>query len=564
MVSDIKQSRNRQRCLFVSSLHHRKPYPFSQVFGRHSRDVQHKQENIITTSSSLPDRTAQRTMTSPATPSKDIIYAIVDYEDAYVQPTILSALQSFLPANRLRLLDPVTGSDAVPNGAKLLQIRAYEAIDFERAASHPDTSLVNSYVIRKALIRKHFLSVTVDHWVAKHPESSLRRHVMRGEALEVDYAEFLEDALVEAWDLRASLERNEETGSGLTQAHAHASDVGEGSASGAQVDGVARARAQAQDQAQTQGCAALDGNESQHDADAAGVTTGPKSPEHREWWILKPSMSDRGQGIRLFSTMEELQGIFDGWDADEPSSDEEEEDDTLAPRGEDRTDYITTSHLRHFVAQPYIHPPLLLPSCENRKFHIRTYVLCAGAMRVYVCREMLALFAGKPYSAPWEKTSSSDGGDSINDQNYLDAHLTNTCIQGSRADALSVQRFWELGDMPTQQKDDVFSQICEVTGELFEAAARGMTVHFQPLPFAFEAYGLDFLVGGDGNVWLLEVNAFPDFRQTGERLRDTVVAEFWRGAVKYGIGPWAGSGEAGAKSDDDGMVLVRDVDLGRK
>lgn len=489
------------------------------------------QQSTIPTS--LPDRTAEAKH-SEASSSEDIIYAIVDYEDAYVQPIILAALQALIPPQRLRLLPADTDvsssspSPAVPEGAKLLQIRAYEALDFDRALSQPATSLVNSYVIRKALIRKHFLSTTVEHWVAKHPGSVLASHVRRGEALEVDYAEFLEDALVEAWDLRASLERNEGAG-------------GSG---------------------------------------AAG--------EDREWWILKPSMSDRGQGIRLFSTMGELQDIFDGWEADEPSSDEEEEgegeEEEVGGGGEGREgdedggrDYITTSHLRHFVAQPYIHPPLLLPSCGNRKFHIRTYVLCAGAMRVYVCREMLALFAARPYAPPWEKPPGRDDDDDKNNNNgaaYLDAHLTNTCLQGERADALSVQRFWALDDeaaLPRARKEAVFAQVCAAAGELFEAAARGMPVHFQPLPCAFEAYGLDFLVDADGTAWLLEVNAFPDFRQTGERLRDAVVAEFWRGAVRWGVGPWAGvsvggegEGEGEGAGGDEGMVLVRDVDLGRR
>ncbi|KAF3761472.1 sure-like protein [Cryphonectria parasitica EP155] len=438
---------------------------------------------------------------------KDILYAIVDYEDPYVQPIILSALQSLVPPSRLRLLP--ANATAVPPGTKLLQIRAYEAIDFDRAMASPSTSLINSYIIRKALIRKHFLSATVDHWVAKNPTSSLRAHVRRGEAFEVDYAEFLDDALVEAFDLRASLEANEEVGS-----------------------------------------------------DAA---------EKREWWILKPSMSDRGQGIRLFSTMDELQGIFDGWEEDEPSSDdddEEEEEDEDQPgdddNGQHNKDYITTSHLRHFVAQPYIHPPLLLPSCDNRKFHIRTYVLCAGAMRVYVCREMLALFAARPYSPPWETTDPAAAS-------YLDAHLTNTCLQGPRADALSVQRFWDL-DMDPALRQSIFSQICEVSGEVFEAAARVMMVHFQPLPFAFEVYGLDFLVDAAGTPWLLEVNAFPDFKQTGHELRETVVAGFWRGALRLGVGSWAGveDGGAGAEGDDDDddddaqMVLVREIDLGRR
>lgn len=523
---------------------------------------------------SLPVRTAKDRDGTP----EDLIYAIVDYEDAYVQPTILAALQSLIPPSRLRLLPASSSTATLPQGAKFLQIRAYESIDFDYAMTNPSTSLINSYIIRKALIRKHFLDSTVDHWVAKHPESILRKHVKRGEAFEVDYAEFLEDALVEAWDLRAALEKNEEVG--------------------AQADDYAQAEAHAQAQAQAQGCVDGDRSDQYGTVHVSSATGEQKDPKGRDWWILKPSMSDRGQGIRLFSTMEELQGIFDGWEADEPPSDDEfddEEQEHESGNGgnhdddddddHDATGGITASHLRHFVAQPYIHPPLLLPSCDNRKFHIRTYVLCAGAMRVYVCREMLALFAARPYSAPWEKNKNknknktatattttaaglSDDEDEDEDD-YLDAHLTNTCLQGPRADATSVQRFWAL-DMAPQLQDAIFQQICAVTGEIFEAAARGMMVHFQPLPFAFEAYGLDYLVDSSGNAWLLEVNAFPDFKQTGEELRDSVVAEFWKGVARWAVGPWAGLGDGDMGHQermvggDDGMILVRDVDLGRR
>ncbi|KAK7747552.1 hypothetical protein SLS53_001807 [Cytospora paraplurivora] len=461
---------------------------------------------------------------SKAGAAQDAVYAIVDYEDAYVQPIILSALESLVPSDRLCLLPTTESSmpaDQVPEGAKFLQIRAYESIDFDHASEQPAASLINSYVIRKALIRKHFLSSTVDHWVAKHPESPLKKHVKPSESFEVDYAEFLDDSLVEAFDLRASLDRNEE-----------------------------------------QGYAGEDG-----EAQAESGESAPKDPKDREWWILKPSMSDRGQGIRLFSTMEELQGIFDEWEADVPSSDDEDDDNNDDEEAwadgaddnddDDEKDYITTSHLRHFVAQPYIEPPLLLPECDNRKFHIRTYVLCVGALQVYVSRSMLALFAAKPYTPPWDSAPSAD-------EAYLDAHLTNTCVQGARADDASVRRFWDVPGLSAASKDDIFRQVCAVTGEIFEAAARGMMVHFQPLPFAFEVFGLDYLVDAGGRAWLLEVNAFPDFKQTGEGLRG-VVAEFWEGAIRRAVGPFVGLEGRGENGDaDDGMVLVRDIDLGRR
>ena len=52
-----------------------------------------------------------------------------------------------------------------------------------------------------------------------------------------------------------------------------------------------------------------------------------KKPADREWWILKPAMSDKGHGIRLFSTEAEIETIFRQWEeADLSDTDNEEED----------------------------------------------------------------------------------------------------------------------------------------------------------------------------------------------------------------------------------------------
>lgn len=426
-------------------------------------------------------------------PKKSTVKAIVAYEDSYVQPLILEALESLLPKDSIDVSTdwpPSEGSSLsskLPSPeTKVLQITAYESIDFEHAAAHEKTSFINSYMIRKALIRKHYLSTTVDHWVAKNSDSVLKQHVKRSESFEVDYAEFLDDALVEAFDLRESLDRNEEVPD-----------------------------------------------------EKAG---------DREWWILKPGMSDRGQGIRLFSTMDELQAIFDGWEEDRPDSDDEDEgdDETTKESADEDGDYITTSHLRHFVAQPYIDRPLLLPN-NNRKFHIRTYVLCVGSITIYVYKPMLALFAAKPYVAP--HLAPTD----------IEIFLTNTCIQSSPNDN-TIQRFWDL-PLPSSTLDNIFSQICAVSGELFEAAAKAMPIHFQTMPNAFEVFGLDFLVDEGGEAWLLEVNAFPDFKQTGGDLKE-IVGGFWKGVVRKGVVPFfgiEGVEEVGDEKED--MIEVKKVNL---
>jgi len=285
-----------------------------------------------------------------------------------------------------------------------------------------------------------------------------------------------------------------------------------------------------------------------------------KDVEEREWWILKPGMSDRGQGIRLFSTEEELQHIFEEWEAEAPDSDDEGDQEksgsSISEVKKDATegdDYIVTSHLRHFIAQPYIHPPLLFPS-KPYKFHIRTYVLAFGSLKIYVYKPMLALFSSTPYSPPWITTESS----SSNPTQDLSVHLTNTCLQSGSHDG-SVQAFWSV-DLPSHTKEDVWKQICETTGEVFEAAAKGMMVHFQTMPNAFEVFGLDFLIDDEGTAWLLECNAFPDFRQTGDELKG-LVGELWEGVMGEVVGEFFGV-ETQVKGKD--LVFVRKVELGRR
>lgn len=219
---------------------------------------------------------------------------------------------------------------------------------------------------------------------------------------------------------------------------------------------------------------------------------------------------------------------------------------------------VVTSQLRHFIAQPYIDPPLLLPSSSDRKFHIRTYVLAVGALKVYVFKEMLALFAAKSYCPPWEAE------DEVID---LARHLSNTCFQeGGSANEGSVRRFWKLeSEVPglsSDWKEMVFDQICAVTGEVFEAAARGMMVHFQTLPNAFELFGVDFMVDGAGAVWLLELNAYPDFAQTGEELKEAVVGRLFEETVDVAVKPFFGLGEESADGSEH-MKMVANLDLGR-
>ena len=510
------------------------------------------------------------------------------------------------------------------NKKKILQIRGYESIDFELAYQSASAGsglretkvdgegggdsdaysdeigcsccccLVNAYMIRKALIRKHFLARCVEIAAVKSkdrgprkedseekkPPFRLQEHFPLTVDFELDYAEFLDEALIEAYELKKSFEKNDKL---RTEIRAE---------------------------------------------------TETDMEDERDWWILKPSMGDGGQGLRLFSSEEELRAIFDEWEEEE--EDEEEEKDSNENDKDDsgpeekpednvpdgnvtsnnnsfnnkspsifNSNSIITSQLRHFIAQKYIKEPLLFPNLfglSNHKFHIRTYVIACGSLKVYVYKPMLALFAQKQYEKPRRNNNIND----------LAAQLTNTCLNpndGAMSDFENlnqdnapkydltnkiagskkqrVKLFWSLPDTipgpsgkhsfstettPGKWKSNAFAQICGITGSVFEAAAREMMVHFQTMPNAFEIFGMDFLLDKNGHAWLMEVNAFPDFKQTGEELKD-LVAGLFESVVDVAIKPFFGMASISKDVDDDGRDIfsentdvkcVLDIDLGRR
>src|SRR5258705_12204784 len=56
-----------------------------------------------------------------------------------------------------------------PAYTQLLQWSTYDAIDPDRTRADPAHVLVSSYMIRKALIRKHFLARSIHTHLAKRP-----------------------------------------------------------------------------------------------------------------------------------------------------------------------------------------------------------------------------------------------------------------------------------------------------------------------------------------------------------------------------------------------------------
>ncbi|KAF5375006.1 hypothetical protein D9758_000128 [Tetrapyrgos nigripes] len=271
----------------------------------------------------------------------------------------------------------------------------------------------------------------------------------------------------------------------------------------------------------------------------------------QKWWILKPGMADRGNGIRLFSDRKSLEDIFSEF---EEQSDEEEEEQANPTA-------VVTSQLRHFVIQEYLVSPMLLDPSEKsldgspkpeklkgHKFHIRAYCVASGALTVYLYDRFLALFSAVPYSQPAKCTV----GDT--EQVDLTPHLTNTCLQVADHGEEGVRLFEELvgcrifsesgeetqAALTPEDISEMTNQIVSILSETFKAALEN-PINFQALPNAFELFGIDFLVTSSAtSTWqvnLLEINAEPAIEMTGPRLQ-WILEDLFSSIAEVAVAPF--------------------------
>lgn len=405
-----------------------------------------------------------------------MLSCFVSFPSSYTESLILSALTSRIPSLSLSVLPPDSEGD-LPQ----LQWADYDLMVLDHPAihAHPpiisptspppnERHMLSSYIYRKALIRKHMLHRAIEEYKAKLEHRStnstdaaaslnvLQRSIPQGWTLDVQFADELDELLMdELYDLKEALDRNEQREEG--------------------------------------------------DAE-------------RQWFILKPGMSDKAQGIRMFSTVTELEEIFASF---EPESDEEEEADegdeelerikklAIADFPDDEpyveeTTGVQLSQLRHFVIQEYVPKPVLFDplegtrSLQGHKFHLRAYVLLSGTYKLYLSRTLLALFSSEPFAMPQPGALDADG-------NGLTAHLTNTCLQASAVDpSISlndyVKLFWELegktilkeggieAETVTEEwLEDAFEQVGKVIAETIQATVECGSFGLQLLENAFEA-----------------------------------------------------------------------------
>ncbi|CAG8617114.1 20265_t:CDS:2 [Rhizophagus irregularis] len=347
--------------------------------------------------------------------------AIVGIQDDYTRNIIIKSLKTILPNLQILEFPRSTGSSLI-SSSKILFWLEYEDIEFDQVMSNKQTQMINTYCIRKGLIRKANLNYNIQKYISKNPNSILKKSTPETWFFEVIHIDYLDEALEEIFEVVQECKENDE-----------------------------------------------------------------RIEEEKVKFILKPSLE--------------------------------------------------------WVIQRYISNPLLI---NNRKFHIRSYILAISNLRVYLYKEMLALFALNSYSPT--------------DINNSLSHLTNTCLQvneNSFKESNQVKLFWDLSSEEGINVNDleiIFDQIKLILNDCFESVSNEV-IQFMPLENAFELFGFDFLVDQHKNVYFLEANSFPDFKQTGDRLSH-VISSLFEGTIKLAVAPFFKDEKISSDNEDSNFCLI--------
>jgi tubulin---tyrosine ligase len=431
----------------------------------------------------------------------------LDIDEPYTRDLIQKAFRHPTRAPYFHItLGPGVGFEPVPLPPHCqFQWSEYERIDWHNGVL-PGRHGASSYCIRKGLSRKAQLAHYTHRHVCKYPNSILREAIPQTVVL--DCWSVWDD------DIGGTPKMNHQ--SGLADVVV---SIGSMAHSG---DGSAVNRRVKLDTCLSEAKLMMNSAESTYQSRLAANNEGD---EPAPVWILKGSTTNKGAGIYIVHLYEQV--VDHCWS--EPSIREWYVciRNVLIQLSNDYRYRINELTVSQFVfdrvLQRYVANPLLL---RKRKFHIRAYVLAVGALRVYFYRNCLALCAGKKYS---------------NDNHYtnLSAHITNTAFQIETdinfQEKLNVLQWNEEVIAPILMRDGTFdteklaadairatiSKMESITGELF-SAYKGEFGVFAPINGCFEQYGLDFLVDDQWNVFLLEVNPGPDFKQTGNKLESLI------------------------------------------
>lgn len=225
-------------------------------------------------------------------------------------------------------------------------------------------------------------------------------------------------------------------------------------------------------------------------------------------WILKPTGMNRGNGISLFRSIEQLKAKMDnGIDTKGSQSNHNKiMKKYLASIGKEKKE--------EFIIQKYIERPLLYLS---RKFDIRVWVLITQRGSYYYFPASYVRLSGHQYDPEFKEIEN----------NFI--HLTNNAIQkhdglcygkGEEANIISLAQLidhFKKEDSSVDWNSIFFNQI----KKRIKQTLKGTWDRLDPSRkgYSFQLLGFDFMIDEALHCWLIEVNNNPCLDECNSLLR---------------------------------------------
>ncbi|CAG8619425.1 13596_t:CDS:2 [Funneliformis mosseae] len=135
--------------------------------------------------------------------------AIVGIQDEYTRNIIIKSFKKILPD--LQILQFSTTTTLTFTSAKIVHWLEYEDIDFfNQTLLNKHSQLVNSYCIRKGLIRKANFNFNIRKYLSKNQNSILKSSIPETWYFEVTHKDYLDEALEEIFEVVNECKENDE------------------------------------------------------------------------------------------------------------------------------------------------------------------------------------------------------------------------------------------------------------------------------------------------------------------------------------------------------------------
>lgn len=200
-------------------------------------------------------------------------------------------------------------------------------------------------------------------------------------------------------------------------------------------------------------------------------------------WILKPSMLNNGDEIKLFNNVEEL-----------------------------RAHFANPNRLGgEQVIQQYVSNPDLI---DGRKYTFRVHAVFTNYAGVFFYKQGYINISAYPFALEGFKNRK--------------IHITNYVLDGefSHIEQRSTNT---LKNFPM-----IYQQMCDIVRKTVKALLKVAPFYLKPQQKrAFELFGFDFMLDQNGKVWLLEINQAPDaptFEQN--RLDEILWNVYWQDIIE--------------------------------